>query len=396
MSQHRIHAIDHLRAHMMLLGIVFHSAFAFSSPDLHPDFPYAAEETSGFFVTIISVIHLFRMPVFFLIAGFFTCLLISKRGLGSMLQDRAKRILIPLLLFWPVLYYTSETGFVFANSVANNSTFDMGVFTDTAFLAEHASLIHLWFLYMLIMFYVIFSIAVRLIGLSAFEKAAKYFWNKYAFIAIGVVAAPIFWTHADYQVPAPFEFIPDPTIYLFYFSFFTAGFLLYLNRKALDLIKQKTGQWFVWFLVFAVLHAVTGLLVFSEEAAKNLTSNWYSGVFKGISIGAVTLFVMSCYLRWANNFSKTALYISESSYWLYLIHFPLTVWIPPLMHDSVIPIEARFLITMGVIVGGGLITYELVVKRTFLVALLNGKTLKRKSAGNTQQAWKPVTSESTQ
>ena len=41
---------------------------------------------------VFSAIHGFRMPVFFLLSGFFTAMLCQKRGLGGLLLHRAKRI----------------------------------------------------------------------------------------------------------------------------------------------------------------------------------------------------------------------------------------------------------------------------------------------------------------
>ena len=43
-------------------------------------------------------IHGFRMPLFFLVSGFFTAMLWRRRGLVALLKQRAKRILLPCLL----------------------------------------------------------------------------------------------------------------------------------------------------------------------------------------------------------------------------------------------------------------------------------------------------------
>ena len=46
----------------------------------------------------LFAVHGFRMPLFFLLSGFFTAMLWQKRGLASLLMHRTKRILLPLLL----------------------------------------------------------------------------------------------------------------------------------------------------------------------------------------------------------------------------------------------------------------------------------------------------------
>lgn len=92
----RRHDLDALRATAMLLGIVLHASLAYVT------FPFWAvydDRHSAVFDLLVSVIHSFRMPVFFMLSGFFTAMLWRKRGIGSLAKHRVKRILLPLLLF---------------------------------------------------------------------------------------------------------------------------------------------------------------------------------------------------------------------------------------------------------------------------------------------------------
>ena len=63
---------------------------------------YARDREAGlaypFFVS-----HIFRMTTFFLIAGFFAHMTFHKRGAKAFVLDRAKRIALPLVVFWPLL-----------------------------------------------------------------------------------------------------------------------------------------------------------------------------------------------------------------------------------------------------------------------------------------------------
>lgn len=80
----------------MLLGIVLHAAIVYipgtgfwlvNDPETHAGF--------GLFV---SAVHGFRMPLFFVISGFFTAMLWRKRGLRALLWQRFRRIFLPLVL----------------------------------------------------------------------------------------------------------------------------------------------------------------------------------------------------------------------------------------------------------------------------------------------------------
>ena len=93
-SYPRRYDLDALRATAMLLGIVLHAGLSFTP------FPWPVqdERQSGFFWLLFAAIHGFRMPVFFVLSGFFTAMLWRGRGLKSLLSHRFRRVLLPLLL----------------------------------------------------------------------------------------------------------------------------------------------------------------------------------------------------------------------------------------------------------------------------------------------------------
>src|SRR5688572_10278032 len=100
----RYHSLDALRASMMRLGLVLHSAVSYVVFPLGPAWPYKDPNTSTLFDILVFVIHLFRMPVFFVAAGFFGALLMERGGPGAFFANRVKRVLLPLALFWPILF----------------------------------------------------------------------------------------------------------------------------------------------------------------------------------------------------------------------------------------------------------------------------------------------------
>jgi peptidoglycan/LPS O-acetylase OafA/YrhL len=88
--------LDALRAVAMLLGLVLHAALAYSSlpwpvRDVEPS-------SSRPFDVIFFVIHGFRMPLFFLLSGFFAWMLLEQRGLRGFVPHRLRRIVLPLLV----------------------------------------------------------------------------------------------------------------------------------------------------------------------------------------------------------------------------------------------------------------------------------------------------------
>ena len=93
----RRHDLDALRAFAMLLGIVLHGAMSFI-PGAGVFWGVQDSQANPFYGVMLSSIHGWRMPLFFLVSGFFTAMLWQKRGLRALLMHRFKRIFLPLLL----------------------------------------------------------------------------------------------------------------------------------------------------------------------------------------------------------------------------------------------------------------------------------------------------------
>ena len=90
----RRHDLDALRAFAMLLGIALHAAMSFFVV------PWAVQDhfQGPEYALFVSAIHGFRMPLFFLLSGFFTAMLWRRRGLEGLLRQRVRRIALPLAL----------------------------------------------------------------------------------------------------------------------------------------------------------------------------------------------------------------------------------------------------------------------------------------------------------
>ena len=152
----RLHALDAVRGYALLLGVVLHSAAAFL-----PDFPMAAWrlEPSPTAAVIYYVIHMSRMSAFFLIAGFFGRMVLERRGLKAFVKDRAKRIILPLVLGLPVVMIIIGLGLAlgalphgmdYLTSLTRAPPREPGAGPQSGL-----DLAHLWFLYYLLIFYVL-------------------------------------------------------------------------------------------------------------------------------------------------------------------------------------------------------------------------------------------------
>ncbi|GIW87841.1 MAG: glucan biosynthesis protein [Isosphaeraceae bacterium] len=90
----RRHDLDALRAFAMLLGIGLHAALSLAP------IPWIVQDSrkDNGFAWFFQAVHGFRMPLFFLVSGYFTMMLWRRRGPLGMLRQRAMRIALPLVL----------------------------------------------------------------------------------------------------------------------------------------------------------------------------------------------------------------------------------------------------------------------------------------------------------
>ena len=71
--------------------------------------------------------------------------------------------------------------------------------------------------------------------------------------------------------------------------------------------------------------------------------------------------------------SKRLRWLSDSSYWIYLIHLPIVTMITFMMFGISIPVEIKFLLAIVLTSLIGILTYKYLVRRTLVGVLLNGK-----------------------
>lgn len=93
-ADRRDHYWDAARALLMILGIPYHVALAYKPGQ---EWIVVSREGTAFFVYLSEFIHLFRMPAFFLIAGYFAALLLARRAPDQWLRGRLVRLCPPLI-----------------------------------------------------------------------------------------------------------------------------------------------------------------------------------------------------------------------------------------------------------------------------------------------------------
>lgn len=409
----RLHALDAVRAFALLLGIVLHATMPYIKG--FPDWP-VKETPNDTLAAVFYVIHMFRMPVFFLIAGFFGRMVLERMGLKPFVKDRAKRILVPLFLALPVITIATVLAFVLGTLASGmtlqevQSSLQRGVQGSPAkakaaaggkaAAAEGIKLAHLWFLYYLTMFYAGALMVRALLGRLAPAADAVVRFIMRGFWAPVLLAAPMIGYFYQYEawrswvgMPTPVSIVPSAAAFASYGIIFGFGWLL--HRQA-DLLFALTKRWPVYLgaaiVLLIVCRSIAGptprwepylqgrdLLIYTV-AYMTATWCWVFGL-----IGAA--------LRFLSNPSPVRRYIADSSYWLYLMHVSVIFFFTVLFFRLHWHWSVKYLLTVVGSVPILLISYHYLVRFTWVGAILNGRRHPRVRAGAAQPAPAPLASE---
>ena len=469
----------------MLLGIALHAALSFY-PTIWPVTDVTAD-ADGYFDEFVLAVHGFRMPLFFLLSGFFTALLWRRRGLGNLLSHRLRRLVVPfvlaVILIAPTVDWVADRALesqladagdlngavylgsegavralvgsgldpnvpgsdgntpVFAAAVAGdpgmvslllelgadpNIANPDGMPIDVAAYFGHRdaaeallvggasdprppggewealpywaladvtelglegpsesrlpSLHHLWFLWFLILFVLLFApVAWITERLEARRPAGSpsWRWPRLAMWAIvPLVLLPQLAMEGGGAIRAfgpdtSIGWVPLPHVFAYYLLFFGFGLLLYGRTGSggasiVDTVGHR------WWLDLALATAVFVAALWAMDEAGRTSELLAPALQVGYAwlmiFGLMGLFrvVLSRERYWVR-------YLSDSAYWMYLMHLTLVIalqaWVrtwdvPPLLKFSLI-----VLTTCAIL----LILYQLVVRYTIIGTLLNGK-----------------------
>ncbi|KXI27241.1 acyltransferase family protein [Paraglaciecola hydrolytica] len=371
----RLFYMDNLRALAMLTGVFFHAALAYS-PMLHSMWPSADQQNHWFFDVFAWGSHLFRMPVFFVMAGFFCALLLHKQGGKAFFKNRLLRIALPLVLFLPLLSiamgYIIEFGLEQVQNPSPFLAFVKTLMTMPETPTMPLSTMHLWFLYHLLFLYLLTYICHILVG----AKFANWFVTlkpKHLLTLLILAIMP-----ALYVVPVPFpapEWIfPALWALWFYGLFFALGFGYFTKPK---LIEQFENQLAYYLLTGLLCYALCYYLL----PASLLPDNQPTGLLKlGLTLleSAVSVLLTICAVLYAKRFLNSnhavMAYISKVSYWVYIVHLPLLFFIGFLLLDQDWHMLIKFVVSCVATIGISLLSFHLLVSWTWLSGILVSKS----------------------
>ncbi len=406
-STERLHALDATRGFALLLGVAFHATLSFM-----PGWPIGLwamndNSPSPFLSDAAFVMHVFRMSLFFFLAGFVARLLYRKLGARGFWSSRLKRILVPMVIGWVILFpsivFVWSKGFakMFGGPLAAKpAAAALKASVTTSPIPEVAGafpLTHLWFLYQLLLLYaVVLALRAIIVRFDGEEKLRRLVDVAVAAsvrtctapivlgapLAVALAAVPVWYYWQG--IPTPDQsLIPQVPATVGFGTAFVFGWLIHRARRtpdahdASDTLTVIEKRWIPHLLMGLVATAWLLHVVHAEVVSEPGRTKLVFAAVYGVAVWGWVLGLTGAALRFLSGFSATRRYVADASYWIYLVHLPviaaLQVWVGGWSwHWS---LKFSFILVVGLLI---LFTsYHFLVRPTFIGLLLNGRRVRR-------------------
>jgi hypothetical protein len=396
MTNDRLHALDGLRGFALILGIFFHGAAGYveNFPQMLWPMREPSSTTPG---VLFFVSHMFRMSLFFLIAGFFGRMSIERKGAAGFVRDRARRILLPLILGVPIILLLfavlTGLGFLLGGMSVSELQRMQAEQLDAPSDGSTFPWMHLWFLYYLLLFYagaLVLRALTRVVDRAGRLPAAldglvrlclSGVWGA---AIIGLPLATYFYLLDGWPswtgLLTPLALLPQTSSVLAYGAPFAFG---WFAHRQIDRLLALERRWRPFCGLAVTLTAASlalgGLTPRFEPYLDDRTLLWFTAAYM-VGAWCWIFALIGLAIRFWSDASPLRRYLADSSYWMYLMHLPVlaffAAWWNPLPWHWTIKYPLQIAATLGVL----LLSYRYLVRSTFIGAMLNGRRYPRDRA----------------
>jgi glucans biosynthesis protein C len=356
----RIHSMDALRASSMLLLIPVHAASVL----------WSNGQKGAWAIAIYWFVHVFRLPLFFAMSGFFLTLLLSRKGLRETVRNRTLRIVVPLVVglvtLVPLMVLASQaTGIVVDDEQLPHGS---PVTFQPSFL---------WFLwYLLILDGLAVALYLWLPSLLRRAGAAMSSAISHPLLGIALLAIPTalaLWPQATWTAaPEINTFVPDLSALAYYTLFFGLGATLSANRHLIEAATRNAWRWLACAVAATLPAAALFTLHNSSTYGSRLDVHAISLLVYAVATWASLLAMVGLANRYLTRPRPALRYLADSSYWIYLSHMPALVLLVALVTATTLGTAPQLAIVTAGSLLASLATYALFVRYTPIGYVLNG------------------------
>ena len=347
-GKQRRHHLDAIRVSAILLLIPYHAARYVQKGDGDPRIVDAA----------VWFVHTWHMPLFFAISGFLAASALARSTAALQVRARFRRLGVPLVVGMLTVvplanFFVIEAAALWPRKGAVPPERELD-------LANVFSLTprHLWFIaYLLIISLLAIGVWLAVqraprIGAAINRGFGQLMRSWWAVPLLASISAAILITKPGWVAggSASNSLIPTPTLFAYYSLFFGFGWLLSGQSELIEQLKR--GAWLR--LGVGALIAVPAFLLFYDSGAFTgnvgtpgaLTEIDTLRLYGLFAVGIVcwlTLFgIWGVLARYVRKESRVLRYLSDASFWIYLVHIPFLVALQSTLSTTDLAIPFRW------------------------------------------------------
>lgn len=318
----RKYFIDWLRIGLIISVFFFHVGMIFRPEQWHVN----SAESFAFLDPIMWWLHLWRMPLLFLVSGVGTFYAIGHRTSWQYLKERFTRLYIP----FTIGFFTLVPLMVYVERIENYSSFlDFipHMFDGGPYPVGNISWHHLWFILYL------FIISLLITPFLNYTKSGHYNMVRGKLINIATKKMGLNWllpiiiisqfilrqyfpnsTHALYN---------DWAYFTYYLLFFLSGFILFTSDKVIQALSNSRRLYLYQTIIFTII-------LFSLPTifgASSIVQDYSRGITEMIISLSCGLTAMGYFKHYFNKDHSSRKVLNEAIYPFYLLHQPALIFV---------------------------------------------------------------------
>jgi len=318
----RKYFIDWLRIGLIISVFFFHVGMIFRPEQWHVN----SAESFPFLDPIMWWLHLWRMPLLFLVSGVGTYYAIGHRTSWQYVKERFRRLYIPFTFG----FFTLVPLMVYVERIENYGSFlDYlpHMFDGGPYPVGNISWHHLWFILYL------FIISLLIAPVLNYTKSGHYNMVRGRLIVIISRKMGLNWllpiiilsqlmlrqyfpnsTHALYN---------DWAYFTYYLLFFVSGFMLFTSDKIINALAKDRRLYLFQTIVFTILLFALPS-IFGESSIVQDYSRGITEIVISLSCG---LTAIGYFREYFNKDHKLRKVLNEAIYPFYLLHQPALIFV---------------------------------------------------------------------
>ena len=321
-KKERQYFIDWLRIGLIISVFFFHVGMIFRPEKWHVN----SIESFPFLDPIMWWLHLWRMPLLFLVSGVGTYYAIGHRTSWQYVKERFTRLYIP----FAVGFFTLVPLMVYVERIEDYTSFWNYIphmFDGGPYPVGNISWHHLWFiLYLLI-------ISLFIAPFLSYTKTEKYKKLRVKLITITSRPMGLNWllpiilisqfilrqyfpksTHALYN---------DWAYFTYYLLFFLIGFMLMTSNRVIQALSSQRRMYLYQTIAFSILLFALPHIFGQSSMAQDYTRG-ITEIIISLSCG---LTAIGYFKRYFNRDHKYRKVMNEAIYPFYLLHQPMLIFV---------------------------------------------------------------------